>query len=250
LGKGLFIGTAEVIDAATGMQSLWFLSTLFSVVLVLGIVKRLSIPMLFVVPLALVVHGLVGYLSEDVRLNIPFGLVSVGYIIVIGLILRMIFVQFGVEVFKKYSLAFALIWLVLQCFSTFYTQTRIGFSMMRFQSFQDVGALLLHDGLILCAMMFLITTTVLRSSRMLCYLGENSLQIYLFHHFIYGVLYTVLVQLDVVSGLNDPNALLYGVILYPLVLVASVVAVELVKKSGVQPYLFPRSLSALKGKFV
>ncbi len=244
--KAVFIGTSIYIDGLTGMQSLWFLPTLMALVAILGLIKGLNIPILILAIAAMLDHLLVGMLSERTLLNIPFGIAQISYLFILGLALRRLFELIDIKNIQKYAPLFLLGWVLAQLIATFYTETRVGFAMMRFQSIENIGALLLHDVLILCIMCFLLTNVWLKKSRILCYLGKYSLQVYLLHHFIYGALYTLLIKSGVIF--DESNSVFYGMVLFVVVIVCCVVIIEVLKRTKLMPVLFPRSLSSLFDK--
>lgn len=175
LTMALTIANGIQLDAASGFKALWFLPVYLSLVFILTVLPK----NVFLFVFAFVVHGLAGLVPDPIKHYVPMGLLIALYLLLPGLLLRQ-----SLEYLKEKRASFS--WLFLGLFGLFlfvsyHFQTRIKFPIIDLPGLDNSLALFTHTGIILFASLFLLTTPVLRKSKLLLWHGRHSLTLYLTH---------------------------------------------------------------------
>lgn len=176
LPPALLIANAPQIDSATGMQALWFLPALITVVLSVALlIGRWQVNAWVLTGCAFALHAGIGLLDQSMKQALPFGLANVAYLFFLGCVLRLI-----CTTLRKSWLVWAGIFL-LSAAASYVTGAHIKFPVIYLPSIAAPAEMLIQDTLIIAAFMALLLNPYLCRSRTLQYLGQRSLAIYLIH---------------------------------------------------------------------
>ncbi len=181
IGQALIFGNKPMLDSATGLSALWFMPVLISIVLLNGLlIGRLRLSLWILLPFALALHLYVGGLDQSVKYNLPMGLANAFYLLFIGYLIRLLCLNKTKEYLSKNSHVFLLILFMGIFFSSYY-DTLIKFPLILLPDYTNIKTMIIHDGIIIAAFMFLITTPYLKKINFLKYCGQHSLTLYLTH---------------------------------------------------------------------
>lgn len=179
--KALMIGNGRIIDSAAGLSALWFLPAYLTVSLGISLlIGRWRWPLWVLFSVAVALNASVGALPDPVRHLLPMGLVNVAFLFVLGLCLRICFEALPRAYIHKAAPFFLTGFLAFMAASYIF-QTYIKFPVMILPTILTPLDWIVHDGIILLAALFLLSTTWLRGIKWLRYFGQKSLQIYLLH---------------------------------------------------------------------
>lgn len=186
---GGFIGSASLVKESSGFSMFWFLPTLFGFVLVLGFFETLTAPRRqWFVLLSFFLHGVVALIPKSIASHIPFGLVIVGHVFILGLFVRWVFSVVGSRNPHPFRLFFLL--LFLACYLTsWYWGSHNELGLLSIDSILTPGPLLLHDLLGVSGFfVILLFAPLLAHLPFIIVLGRFSLIIYLVHPLVFFAL--------------------------------------------------------------
>jgi len=181
VGKALLFGNAPMLDEASGLRALWFMPALVSVVclnaLFVGTLKK---PVWVLMICGLCLHLVVGAFEAPLKYYFPFGLLSALYLLWLGFVIRFICTNVSKATLQKLSPLF-LITALCGILCAGYFGTLIKFPVIALPDYSMLHAVLIHDVIIVSTFLFLITTPIFKSFRVLKWCGQNSLILYLSH---------------------------------------------------------------------
>lgn len=181
LFKALALGNGRIIDEASGLSALWFLPAYLTISLAIALfIGRWQISSWLLLGGAFILNVLAGFVPEPLKNYLPMGLVNAAFLFALGLSLRMVFMCTDRKTLKNYAPLFLASFLVLVLLSRG-LETYIKFPIIALPTLATPLDLLIHDGIILSASLFLLSTSWLKRFEWLKFFGRHSLQIYLLH---------------------------------------------------------------------
>lgn len=219
-------GSGSLMNKSFATSYLWFLPSMFSFSLLLGLfarrIKCLNIILLIASLLAMIVFSIGGFAFTDVINATPAGSFFAFRIFGLSIICRWLFELFNQnKIYQYIILTSTLITTVL--FFLFYkdlstlSSNVLKFGIMPFLMFQFIGLLLYKLN---------------HFNDIILYFGRHSLEIYLFHLIVYGALVKIVEILDF-----NPSVLL-GLGLYFATLFLTILATFLFSKCMPETYKF------------
>jgi fucose 4-O-acetylase-like acetyltransferase len=217
----LYSANVVSLKAATNMALLWFLPSLFSLLIVKGMIEGAARPLkLFLVVAVLVCHPLIGAASGLTQHYLPLGLLPAVYIVPLVYVIAFL----HLKTFEPMPRKIAFLVSALLFAGVKHAQIQLGLS-------QEVGFVLVSDYRSPLALLVndleAITGTLLvfQMSRFhlgsFCEsLGKFSLQVYLFHAFIGAALFVTIKRMPIAIDLTVALAVSVLLTLWASMLVA------------------------------
>lgn len=232
----LYSANAASLKEATNMALLWFLPSLFSLLIIRGAIEGASRPLRSaLIAVALLCHPLIGLVSGTMQHYLPLGMLPAIY--VIPLVYVIAFLQ--LKVLDPLPGAPALLMLTILFVVVKYLQMRLGLS-------QEVGfgmvadyrnpiALLLNDLEAISGSLLVFQMARFNPGDLFDRAGRYSLQVYLFHAFVASALFAVIKRLPV-----DVHPGVAFAVSVPLTLAASVILAHVILEARrLKRMLFP-----------
>ncbi len=240
--KGYFIATPEMIDRATGSSILWFLPHIFLVMLVVSLVfKKVRIPLMALLIVSFILHGMIGFLPRETAFEIPFTASNLFYLFFLGVITRLL-VMILKETGFRYGWVFFVLFIGLQI-ASLTTQKVLGYTGIWIPSFLDTPKLLLIDLLIVNGMLFMLYFKPLGRIKPLIWMGKHSLIIFLIHQPFLYLTWQILERTNGTANSSN-NVILYGSISFVSALFFSIIGVLILYRLHVlKRIIFPRSFA-------
>lgn len=234
----------EILKRATHMALLWFLPSMFSLVILLSLVERCAPPARTALQLAIAVsHLFIGVFAQDVKNFVPLNLLPALYVFPLALCIavlhRTVFARMG----RPAALALSAAVFV----GVKYSQIRLGLSQevgfAQVSDYRTPLALLVNDLEAVTGVLLLIQLARLPLGSLVESFGKFSLQVYLIHGFVGFGLY----KLMVVSGLQWPVVLKFGVLLAMTLVISYFLSRVAMGQGWVRRFVFPRSHEEFMG---
>jgi len=238
---GLVVGSARLVDKASGFQLFWFLPTLLSLAIMrslLGLApKRTQKATLIGL---IILHGAIGALPLSLKNYIPFGLLIVAYVWPLALLSEFIIKASSTN---KWVTWFALVVFIITSAAILFSDTSVNLAILKLYSYKEFHLLALHDANAISAFVSLVglsrgfpLSTIWKA------LGKYSLEIYLFHSLIYQAILR-LYQFGQVKGIVASGPpLVAGLIVLLITCAISYIIAIIGRRMAFWRIIFPRSL--------
>lgn len=235
------IGSANLLDKATGFQLFWFLPAFFSLYcLRSGLASTSNKSATIFSLLAVAVHLIVGASPKSVKDFVPMGVLIALYIYPLALFASKLW-EWSAGV-NRHTLAMAAFLLTGSLIWLFQAHGgAVNLAVLQVYSIGDPAMLALQDAIPPLAFVFILAIApALGRSSLLVYLGKNSLAIFLLHSLAFQALLIVFRRIGIVEG-EGWGALWPGMLLLFMTIGSACVAAEILKTSGLSDLIFPRS---------
>lgn len=238
--KGFFIASPEMIDQATGSAILWFLPHIFLVMIAVSFFfNTLKIPVFILVILSLLAHGIAGFIPREIAFYIPLTASNLFFLFFLGLAIRWLVLKL-----KDKGVKWAWIFLIffLSCqFISLMTQNVLGYTGLWIPDFSDPLKLLIINFVIISAMLSLLYFRALERIKILQWLGQHSLIIFVIHQPFLFILWKAIENLNGKAE-NWETLLTYCIIVFIGALFLSVLCILCLNKiETLKKIVFPRS---------
>ena len=240
--RGYFIATPLLIDRVTGSEILWFLPHIFLVFVLFNLVMTRAKNFYGVVGISLVLHVLAGFIVKDYASYIPFTASNIAYLFFIGIALRFIILNVK-DNGKKYAGLFFALFIALQ-FISIATGSVLGYTGIYLFDILSLPQLILCDALVLSAMLFFLYSEFFSKVRILNWLGQHSIIIFLVHQ---PFLFLTWKVLENFGGQVEamPAMVLYGVVSFVVSLICSSLCVLFfLRFNSLNLLVFPKSIES------
>lgn len=239
-----YSGNSEILKQTTGMALLWFLPSMFSLMLILALLASCRRSIAFVLMLAIVaIHFFIGVVAAGAQHYLPLGLLPALYVIPLAALIALLQKRFFERLQTWPAIMIALLVFVV-----------VKYGQMRQGLYQEVGfslvsdyrrplALALNDLEAITGVLLMFQLARLPLGGFIESCGKYSMQVYVFHGFIGFACYRLL------SGLNPgwPVSVSFTLslattVVSSLLLAKLVMGIDLIKRLA-----FPRNWAELLG---
>ncbi|HYD60399.1 MAG TPA: hypothetical protein VEC35_08595 [Noviherbaspirillum sp.] len=240
----LYSANVVSLKAATNMALLWFLPSLFSLLIIKGGIEEAGRPLkYFFVVAALVCHPLIGAAPAMTQHYLPLGLLPAMYVVPLVYVIAFL----HLKAFEPMPRKIAFLVSAILFASVKHVQIQLGLS-------QEVGfglvsdyrnplALLVNDLEAITGSLLVFQMSRFRLGSLCERLGRFSLQVYLFHAFIGAALFVAIKRMPV--AIDSLTALVVSVV---LTLGSSMLLAQVVfGTKRLKPALFPENGGELLG---
>ncbi|WP_157264902.1 acyltransferase family protein [Azohydromonas aeria] len=240
----LYSGNSEVLKQTTHMALLWFLPSMFSLTLILGLLASCRRPVAIVLLCAIVAsHFFIGTVAADVQHYLPLGLLPALYVIPLAALIALLQKGF----FERLQIWPALLLASIAFAVAKYGQMQqglyqeVGFSLVA--DYRDLWALALNDMEAVSGTLLMMQLARLPLGRFVETCGKYSMQVYILHGFIGFGCYRLLVWLNP----GWPVSVKFAMSLACTVGASLVLARLAMDHDTVRRFAFPRSWADLAG---
>lgn len=193
----IFTGSAHLLKKTVGIQLLWFLPSLFSLIIIRMMYESCpSIGKRILFGLMAILHFTIGLLPSYVTEYLPLGFGPVSFVLVLGFMLEYLN---RTAFLKKSTIILAVISWPILSYIAYYENSHINLGTMRLPSIFNLRMMIVHDGIIISSFVFIVRiSSLLCKSEFLNLTGKYSLEIYLTHTLIFYFLYNLIKNIELI----------------------------------------------------
>jgi fucose 4-O-acetylase-like acetyltransferase len=242
---GLFIGTAETIKKACGLQILWFLPTLYVVNLLINIYYNMELwKQRTLMTIMVILHPFMDAMPGILKSYILFGTHVVIFIFPFGVLSRIIWLRFNKD--DVYGI-FALFGMITCISLTVYYNSEVRLGVLGVYGINNLGLMLLHDAIPVLSLFTLLKfSKIFEKFDLLVIIGRHSLTIFLTHQIF---MHTIsIVSTSIITSINSLSLRIF--IDMVIIAIAIILSISLSKiiysNENLSKIIFPRQLNDWK----
>lgn len=238
--SAIFIGSANLLDKATGFQLFWFLPAFFSLYCLRSWAESQGkFGATTAILLAVFIHITAGALPSFVKDHTPLGLLIALYIYPLAIIASELWKR-SAE-YRGTPIAGLTLLLTVGLMATAQEfGSSVNLAILQVYAISDIGLALLHDAIPISAFLFVLSISRLLShSSVLVHIGNNSLAIFLLHSLVFQMLLMMSRKLGITVE-DGWGGILIGVLLLVFTVGISFALAVILRSTGIHSILFPK----------